>query len=169
MSWSWLSILLKDIQQTYVYLAQQKTWQTHSVRLQRLSNLAYKAAEKNETTKGVPVLFNYLSPPACLSVSTKMVVMPHISLTLCPKPTISLTFTASLSFSLFVSLVHTIGLLSLGPVWCWTPYSRAFSPFLSPSLFSLKYPPTLFIYIGRAEVHSSPARLSLSPLCPFSW
>lgn len=44
-----------------MYLALQKAQQTNSRWSGGLSNQAHKEAVKNETTKAVPVLFNYLS------------------------------------------------------------------------------------------------------------
>lgn len=80
----------------------------------------------------------------------------------------ALSHSQPLFHSCSVSLLHTIGLLSPGPVWCWTPNSEAPRFSLSVALFiPLKNSLKLFIYFSLAEIHSSLARLSLSPLCPF--
>lgn len=98
--------------------------------------------------------------PCLVSVyPLKWLWYPYISLVQRTKPTISPTFTASLSFS----LLHTIGLLSLGPVWCWTLDSRASSLNLP---LSLKF--THFIYLfqsSRGSLIAYPSKLV--PSLPF--
>ncbi|CAB1443473.1 unnamed protein product [Pleuronectes platessa] len=69
----------------------QRAEQTHSRRLQGLSNRSHEEAVKNKTTKTVPVLFNYVSPPTRLSGSPKTLVISYISHALCTKAAISLT------------------------------------------------------------------------------
>ena len=156
-----------------VYLALQRARQAHSRWLQGLSNWSHKEAVKNETTKTVPVLFNYLSPPTRLRVSPKTLVISYISHAVCTKAVISLTFTAaSLSILLYLSLLHTIVLLS--PDSCLMlelRNSQASSLPLCRRLYSPLHPPppALFIYLGLTDIHSSPACLSLSPPWPSSW
>ena len=115
-----------------------------------------------------PSLFHsIIFHPRLVSVySPKRLWYPPSPLLSARKPQ-SLSRSQPLFHSRSFSLSHTIDLLSPGPVWCWSRSGAAPSPFLSLSLFPLKIHPKLFIYFSPAEVHSSPARLSLSPPCPF--
>ena len=120
---------------------------TPSLWLQRLSNQARKAAVKNETTKTVSVLFYYLSPPSCLSVSPKTVVISSICLALCTKPTISLSRSRPLFQSHSFSLTHNRSPQPRSCLMSDPEHSSPPSPFLSLSLFYLKIHP-IYLFIS---------------------